>query len=137
MDFAVWSGVTYANMCFVKWSWNTKTLVTLGDSFGCKVVSMLVKSCRRSRGAVAMMGCKGALDRLPSCCGQHVQVLMACHIWLVIPGHQKCSCSKDRVGHSPGVLHLDDNNSEWHPDVPLVLQRALNPHSPPLGVMHR
>ena len=77
-------------MCFMKWSWNTKTLVTLGDWFGSKVVSMLVKSTsRRSRGAVAMMECKGALGRLPSCCKQCVQVLMACHIWLVIPGHQK------------------------------------------------
>ena len=68
-SFAVWLGVTYANTCFVKWSWNTKTLAILGDWFCSKAVSMLVKStCRRSRGAVAMMGCKGAFCKPPSCC---------------------------------------------------------------------
>ena len=98
MVFAVWLGVTYANTCFVKWSWNTKTLLTLGDWFGSKVASMLVKStCRRSRGAVATMGCRGALGRLSSCCRHHVQFLIGCHIWLAIPGHQKHSCSKDKV----------------------------------------
>ena len=56
-------------------------LVTLGDWFGSKVVSILVKStCKRSRGAVATIGCKGALVKPPSCCKQHVQVLMDCHI---------------------------------------------------------
>ena len=90
------------NACFMKWSWNTKTLATLGDWFGSKVVSVLVKStCRRPRGAVAMMGCKGALGKLPSCCRQCVQVLMAYCIWLVISGHQKCSCSKDKVQSQP------------------------------------
>ena len=57
MVFAVWSGVTYANTCFMKWSLNTKTLATLRDWFGTNVVSMLVKStCRRSWGAVAIYG---------------------------------------------------------------------------------
>ena len=42
---------------FVKWSWNTKMLATLGNWFNSKVVSMLVKSaCKRSRGPVAMIG---------------------------------------------------------------------------------
>ena len=61
------SGVTYANMCFMKWSWKTKMLVTLGDWFGSNMVSILVKSmCRRSRGAVATIGHKGALGKPPS-----------------------------------------------------------------------
>ena len=52
-------------------------LATLGDMFSSKVVSMLVKStCKRSRGVVAIIGCKGALDKLPSCCKQHAQVLV-------------------------------------------------------------
>ena len=43
----------------LKWSWNTKMLVTLGDLFGSKVISMLVKStCKGSRGVVAMKGVK-------------------------------------------------------------------------------
>ena len=80
----------------------TKMLATLGDWFGSKVVSMLVKStCRRSRGAVAVMGCKGALGKMPSCCKQCVQVLMDCSICLVIPGHQKHSCNKDKVWSWP------------------------------------
>ena len=54
-----------------------------------KVVAMLVKStCKRSRGAVATIGYEGALDKPPPCCKQCAQVLMDCHIWLVIPGHQ-------------------------------------------------
>ena len=74
-------------------------LVTLGDWSGSKVVCMLLmkSTCRRCRGPVAMMGCKGALGKPPACCRQCVQVLMDCHIWLVIPGHQKCSCNKDKV----------------------------------------
>ena len=53
-------------------------LVTLGDLFSSKVVSMLVKStCKRFRGAVATIGCKGALDKSPQCCKQCAQVLMA------------------------------------------------------------
>ena len=75
--------------CFVKWSWKTKTLVTLGDWFDSNVVSMLVKStCRRSRGAVATVGHKGALGKPPLLWRQHVQALMDCLIWLTIPGHQ-------------------------------------------------
>ena len=86
------------NTCFMKWSWNTKTLETSGDLFSSKVVSMLVKStCQRPRGAVSTIGCKGASDKLPSCCNQHTQVLIDCQIWLVIPSHQKHSCNRDRV----------------------------------------
>ena len=39
MVFAVWSGVTYANMCLVKWSGKPKTLVTLGDWFSYNVLN--------------------------------------------------------------------------------------------------
>ena len=116
----------------MKWSWNTKTLVTLGDCYGSKGVSMLVKStCRRSRGAVAMVGCKGALGMLPSCGRQHVQFLIACDIWMALPGHQRCSCSKNKVWSWPWCPASGDNHSEWHPDVPLGQQRVLNHHSPP------
>ena len=102
MVLAVWLGVTYTNTCFVKWSWNTKMLVTLGDWFSSKVVSMLEKStCKRSRGTVAMIGCRVVLDKLPLCCEQCAQVLMYCHIWLVIPGHQKDSCNMDRAWSWP------------------------------------
>ena len=63
---------------------------------------MLVKStCKRSRGVVAMIGCRGALDKPPSCCKLCMQVLMDCHIWLVIPSHQKHSCNRDRVQLQP------------------------------------
>ena len=72
---------------------------------------MLVKStCKRYRGAVATMGCKGALDKLPSCCKQNMQVLMDYCIWLVIPSHQKCSCNRDRVWSGPWCPA-----SPWHP----------------------
>ena len=77
-------------------------LAMLGDWFASNVVSMLVKStCRGSRGAVAMMGCKGALGKQPSYCRQCLQAVIDCHIQLAIPGHQKHSCSKDKVQSWP------------------------------------
>ena len=59
-----------------------------------------------------MIGCRGALDKPPSCCKQKqcTQVLMDCHIWLVIPGHTKCSCNRDRVWSQPWCPA-----SLWHP----------------------
>ena len=91
-------GVTYAITCFVKWSWNTRTLATLGGLFSSRVISMLVKStCTRSIRVVATIGCRGALDKLPSCCKQCAQDVMDCCIWLAMPGHQKCSHNKGRV----------------------------------------
>ena len=82
--------------------WNdpgtTRTLVTLGSLFSPRVISMLVKStCKRSIRVVATIRCRGALDKLPSCCKQCAQDLMDCCIWLVVPSHQKCSHSKDKV----------------------------------------
>ena len=75
---------------------------TLGSLLSSRVISMLVKSkCKRSIRAVATIGCSGALDKLPSCCKQSDQDLMACYIWLAIPGHQKHSCNKDKVWSWP------------------------------------
>ena len=99
---------------------------------------MLVKStCRRSRGAVAMMGCKGTLGKPPSCCKQHVQVLMDCHIWLGFPGHQKCSCNKDKVWSWPWCPA-----SLWPPfraATPCTLEtmKSSNFSFLPLGIEHR
>ena len=65
-------------------------LATLGDWFGSNVVLILVKStCKRSRGAVATVGHKGALGKPPTYWRQHVQALIVCLICLAIPGHQK------------------------------------------------
>ena len=111
MVFAVWSGVMYTNTCFVKWSWNTKMLATLGDWFGSNMVSMLVKStCRRSRGAIATMAHKGAFGKPPSYWRHCVQALIICLICLAIPIHQKHSCSKDKVWSQPWCPA-----SQWHP----------------------
>ena len=71
---AVWLGVTYAITCFVKWSWNTRILTTLGSLFSSMVISMLVKStCKRSNGVVATIRCRGTLDTSPSHCKQCTQ----------------------------------------------------------------
>ena len=95
---AVWSGVAYAITCFVKWSWNTRILATLGSWFRSMVISMLVKSkCKWSNGTVATIRCRGALGKLPSCSKHCMQDLIDCCIWLVIPSHQKCSCNNDKV----------------------------------------
>ena len=108
---SVWVGVAYAITCFMKWSWNTKTLATLGSLFSSRVVSMLVKStCKRSIRAVATTRCRGTLDKLPSCCKQCAQDLIDCCISLVMPGHQKCYCNKDRVQSHPWWPA-----SWWHP----------------------
>ena len=109
--FSCLTGVTYAIMCFMKWSWNTRMLVTLGGWFSSMVVSMWVKSiCRRSNGAVATMGCRGTLDKLPLCCRQGMQFLMDYCIWLIIPGHQKHSLSSANVQSWPWWPA-----SLWHP----------------------
>ena len=72
---------------------------------------MLMKStCKRSIGAVATIGCRGTLDKLPSCCKHHMQDLIHCHIWVVIPGHQKCSHNRVGVWSCPWLP-----TSPWHP----------------------
>ena len=132
MVFAVWSKVTYTNTCFMKWSWNTKTLAALGDWLGSKVVSMLVKStCRRSRKAVAMMGCNGPWASCPHA------VDNMCRFWWIAASGWSSLATKSalaistRYGHSLDVLHLDSIHSEWWPYVPLGPQRAANLHSCP------
>ena len=97
-----------------------------------KVASILVKStCRRSRGAVAMMGCKGPWAMCP-----HV-VNSVCRSWWIATSGWESLATKNapairtRYGHSPDVLHLDDIHSEQQPNVPLGPQRAANLHSHP------
>ena len=134
MVFAVWSGVTYASTCLVKWSWKTKTLAIHCGLSNSIIVSILVKStCRRSRGAVATMGHKGALGVLPSYWRQHLQPLITCLICLAIPGPQKHSCNRERYGHSLGALHLNDIHLGQQFDAPWVLQIITVPHSLLLG----
>ena len=59
--FAFWLEVTYTITCFMKWSWNTRMLATLGGLFMSIVVSIVIKSiCKRSIGAVDTMGCRCA-----------------------------------------------------------------------------
>ena len=71
--------------------------VTLDGLFGSMVILILVKStCKRSIGAVDTIGYRGTLDNLPLCYKQCEQDLRDFCTWLVIPSHQKCSCSKDR-----------------------------------------
>ena len=109
--FSCMVGGLYTIMCFVKWSWNTRMLVTLDSWLSSVVISLLVKStCRRSNGEVTTIGCKGTLGNLPSCCRQCTQFLMDFCIWLAIPGHQKCSLSSDKVWWWPWWLA-----SLWHP----------------------
>ena len=99
---------------------------------------MLVKStCKRPIGAVATIRCRGTLDKSPSCCNQCMQDLIDCYIWLVIPGHQKCSHNKDRVW-----LHPWWPTSLWHPFKAVTwwaletMKRRWSPVSP-LGIEHR
>ena len=135
---AVWWGVTYAITCFMKWSWNTRTFVTLGGLFSSRVVSMLVRStCKRSIGVVATIRCRGALDKLPSCCKQCAQVLVDCCIWLAMPGHQKGSHNKYKVQLWPWWPA-----SLWHP-FKMATQWALGTTKSrrslvsPLGIEHK
>ena len=101
----------YAITCFMKWSWNTRTFVTLGGLFGSMVISILVKStCKRSIGVVDTIGCRGTIDNLPSCCKQHMQDFRDFYTWSVIPSHQKHSHNRDRVWSCPSWP-----GSQWHP----------------------
>ena len=125
-------------MCFVKWSLNTQTLVTLGNLFSSRVISMLVKStCKRSIEAEATIGCRGALDKLLTCCKQCMEDLMDCCIWLAIPSHQKCSHNKEKVWSWPRWPA-----SLWHP-FRAAMQWALGTTKCrrslvlPLGIEHR
>ena len=134
----VWSGVMYTIMCFVKWSWSTRTFTTLSSLFGSMVILILVKStCKRPIGVVDTIRCGGTLDKLPSCCKQCVQDFMDFCTWLVIPGHQKLSHNKDRVWSQPWWPA-----SQWHPfrvATWCVLGTTKSRRSSvlPLGIEHR
>ena len=135
----VWLGVTYAITCFVKWSWNTRTFATLGGLFSSMFISMLLvrSTCKRSIGAVATMGWRGTLGMLPACCKQCMQDFMDCCTWLVIPGHQKHSCSNDRVWSHPWWPA-----SQWHPFrvaiwCALETMKSRRSSVSPLGIEHR
>ena len=118
----------------MKWSWNTKMLVTLGDWFSSKVVSMLVKStCMRSRGAVAMIGCRGPWTSYP-----HVVSSMYRSYWTAASDWSfLVTKSIPAIGtessHSPDVLHPYGIHLEWWPNAPLGLWWA-NISFLPLGV---
>ena len=93
--FAVWLGVTYARMCFIKWSQKTKRFTTFGGWSNSIVVSMLIKStCSNSKGVVTMMGHTGALAQLPSFWIHCSQLLITFCICMAMPGYQNQSCSK-------------------------------------------
>ena len=138
MVFAVWSWVMYIIMCFVKWSWNTRMFATLGGLFSSMVASILVKSmCKTSFGAVDTIGCRDTLDKLTSYCKQCVLDLMDFCTWLVIPGHQKYSCSKDSVQSCPWWP-----TSQWHPfravtQCALGTTKSRKSSVSPLGIEHR
>ena len=86
-------------------------MATQGDLSSSIVVSILVKStCRRSRAVVATIGHKGALGVLPSYWRQCLQASITCLICLAIPGHQKCSCNRERAWSWPWCPA-----SQWHP----------------------
>ena len=134
MVFTVWSGVTYTSTCLVKWSWKTKTLATLGNCFSSNVVSILIKStCKRSKGVVATIEHKGALGVPPSYWRQHLQALITCLICLAIPGHQKHSCSRDRVQSQPWCPASQWHPFRWQSGAFSAPQRVTDPHSPLLG----
>ena len=135
---AVWLGVTYAITCFMKWWWNMRTLAALGGLFSTRVVSMLVKSTSgRSIRVVATIRCRGALDKLPSCCKQYAQDLMDCCIWLAMPDHQKCSHNKDRVWSCPwwptSLWHLFKAVTCWAQGTMKSRRSSVSP----FGVEHR
>ena len=118
MVLALWSEVTHAIMYLMKWSWNTRTFVTLDGLFSFMVILMLVKPmCKRSIGEVDTIGCRDALDKLPSCCKQCVQDFMDFCTWFVIPGHQKHSYNKHREWSYPwwptSRLHLFKAVAWW------------------------
>ena len=135
---AVWSGVTCSIMCFVKWSWNTRTLATLGGLFSSMVVSMLVKSIyKRSIEPVATIRCRGVLGKWPSCYKQCLQDLIGCWIWLVLPGHQKHSHNKDKVQSCPwcpaSAQHPFKVATQWG----LGTMKSKVFSVSPLGIKHR
>ena len=134
MVFTVWSGVTYASTCLVKWSWKTKTLVTLGDWFSSNVVSILVKStCKRSRGVVATIGHKGALGCHPHIGGSIYRPWQLVSSAWPFLATRSILATGIGYGHSLDVLHLNGTHSRQQSSASLAPQRVTDPHSPLLG----
>ena len=98
----------------------------------------VVKSmCKRSIEEVATIGCRGTLDKLPSCCKQHMQDFMDFCTWLVFAGCQSHSHNKERVWSCPWWPA-----SWWHPFIvatwcTLGTTRSRRSSVLPLGVEHR
>ena len=119
----------------MKWSWNTRIFVTLDGLFDSMVILILVKStCKRSIRAVDTIRCRGTVDNFPSCCKQHEQDFRDFCTWLAIPGHQKCSHSKDSVW-----LHPWWPASQWHPfravtQCSLGTMKSRRSSASPLGI---
>ena len=125
-------------MCFMKWSWNTRMLATQGSWFSSMAISILVKFiCKRSNGVVATIGCRGTLDKSPWCCKQCMQDLVDCHIWLIIPSHQRHSYSNDNVWSWfwwPEFLWHPFRTATWWA---LGTTNSSRSSVSPLGIEHR
>ena len=66
--FAVWSRVTYAITCLMKWSQKPKTFTMCGSWSSSIVISMLVKSTwSSSKGEVTRTVYRGAFTLVPAC----------------------------------------------------------------------
>ena len=101
-------------MCFIKWLQKTKTAhYVWWDGLTLIVISMLVKStCNNSKGAVAMMGCIGALAPVPSWWMHHSQLLITFCNCMAMQGHQNKSFSRYRMHAADlGVQHPGDIHS--------------------------
>ena len=123
---AVWLGVTYANTCFVKWSWNTKMLATLGDLFSFKIVSMLVRDLEEQ-------WLQWDVNE-PSTSHPHVVSNVHRSWWIAssnwsFMGTKTVPAIGTVCSHGPDVLHPYCICSEWQLHAPLGLQRPEDPHS--------
>ena len=115
--FAVWSGVTYAIMCLVKWSQKTKTFTMCSGWSSPNVISMPVKSTWSSfKGEVTRIACSRDLAQAPSCWIHLSQLLIAFCICIAMSGHQNWSCNRDSVCCWPWCPA-----SLWHPFIATTL----------------
>ena len=96
--FAVWSGVTYAITCLVKWSQEDQNIHYMWWLVHFHSCSMPVKSTwSSSKGEVTRIACSGALAWAPSCWIHLSQLLITFCICIAMPGHQNWSCNRDSV----------------------------------------
>ena len=100
--FAVWSRVTYAITCLMKWSLKTITFTMYGGLSSSIVISMLVKSTwSSSKGEVTRIACRGAFTQAPSYWIHLSQLLITFCICTAMPGHKNWSCNRDNIHHRP------------------------------------